>query len=358
MSHTGKLTTEAQALGAAYEENANPLRDWFKTVLARPEFVSFIALILLTIFTWICVDIVKIDLKQFSVALSDAPARFLTWDNLTNVTRQISITAILAVGMTFVILTGGIDLSVGAIVAVSSTLMAGAIIQGIPFEAAAGIALLVGVGFGMTSGFFIARFALPAIIVTLAMMEIPRGLGLLYSGGNPLPIPYEYSALAGNIDVGFLIPIPTLIMLGMFLIGYIILNRLPIGRYIYAVGGNEEAAILSGIRTRYIKMFVYVVSGFMAGVAGIIQTSRVTSGQPNSAIGFELDAIAAVVLGGTSIAGGRGHIVGTLIGALLLGILNNALNMMEISPYTQRVVKGAIILIAVLIGALRKSGKK
>jgi ribose transport system permease protein len=147
-------------------------------------------------------------------------------------------------------------------------------------------------------------------------------------------------------------------MLVMFLIGYIILNRLPIGRYIYAVGGNEEAAILSGIRTRHIKMFVYVVSGFMAAVAGIIQTARVTSGQPNSAIGFELDAIAAVVLGGTSIAGGRGHIVGTLIGALLLGVLNNALNMLEISPYTQRVVKGGVILIAVLIGVLRKAGKK
>ena len=200
------------------------------------------------------------------------------------------------------------------------------------------------------------------------MMEIPRGLALLYSEGNPLPISFEYSFLAGGIDtflkqsfgwdIYFPIPIPTLIMLAMFLIGYIILNRLPIGRYVYAVGGNEEAAILSGIRTRYIKMFVYVVSGFMAAVAGIIQTSRVTSGQPSSAMGFELDAIAAVVLGGTSIAGGRGHIVGTLIGAVLLGVLSNALNMFGITPYTQKVVKGAVILIAVLIGVLRKTGKK
>ncbi|GHU08029.1 sugar ABC transporter permease [Betaproteobacteria bacterium] len=345
MSNPNELTHEARASGSAREEpSAHPFGEMLKTVVARPEFVSFLALILLTLFTAYYVD--------FS---HDGPGRFLTLDNLTNITRQVAVTSILAVGMTFVILTGGIDLSVGAVVALTSTLMAGAIIGGVPFWGACGIALLVGIACGAFSGFFVARFSLPAIIVTLAMMEMARGLGLLYSGGNPLPISFEFGFLARNFTVnGFPVPIPTLIMLAMFLIGYVILNRLPIGRYIYAVGGNEEAAILSGIRTRHIKMFVYVVSGFMAAVAGIIQTARVTSGQPNSAIGFELDAIAAVVLGGTSIAGGRGHIVGTLIGALLLGVLNNALNMLEISPYTQRVVKGVVILIAVLIGVLRK----
>lgn len=349
MSKPTKLTQEAQALGSAYgEPSAHPFLEFMKTVVARPEFVSFLALVLLTLFTAYYVDF-----------RSEGAARFLTADNLTNITRQVAVTAILAVGMTFVILTGGIDLSVGAVVALSSTMMAGAIIGGVPFWGACGVALLIGIACGAFSGLFVARFSLPAIIVTLAMMEIARGLGLLYSGGNPLPISFEYGFLARNMTLGgFPVPIPTMIMLLMFLIGYIILNRLPIGRYIYAVGGNEEAAILSGIRTRYIKMFVYVVSGFMAAVAGIIQTARVTSGQPNSAIGFELDAIAAVVLGGTSIAGGRGHIIGTLIGALLLGVLNNALNMLEISPYTQRVVKGGVILIAVLIGVLRKTSKK
>ena len=154
------------------------------------------------------------------------------------------------------------------------------------------------------------------------------------------------------------LPIPTLIMLAVFAVAYVILNWLPIGRYIYAVGGNEDAAILSGIRAARIKLMVYAVSGFTAAIAGMIQTSRLLSGQPNSAIGIEMDAIAAVVLGGTSITGGRGHIIGTLIGALLLGVLNNSLNMIGLSPYSQRVVKGVILLIAVLIGFLRKNGRK
>jgi ribose transport system permease protein len=235
--------------------------------------------------------------------------------------------------------------------------MAGMIANmGFPFWLASLLSVGVGVAVGLTSGFFVARFSLPPIIVTLAMMEIPRGMGLLYTNGYPLPIDREFGALGRDYVLG--IPIPTLMMLAVFAVAYVILNRLPVGRYVYAVGGNEDAAVLSGIRTSRIKLMVYAVSGFTCAIAGIIQTSRLLSGQPNSAIGSELDAIAAVVLGGTSIAGGRGHIVGTLIGALLLGVLNNSLNMIGLSPYSQRIVKGVILLIAVLIGFLRKQNKK
>ncbi|MDR3515307.1 MAG: ribose ABC transporter permease [Azospirillaceae bacterium] len=310
-----------------------------KSIVARPEFFSFIALVILV------------------VATSFSNENFLTVDNLMNITRQVSITAIIAVGMTFVILTGGIDLSVGAIVALSSTVMAGMITNmGFPFWLASSLAVVAGMLVGLTSGVFIARFALPPIIVTLAMMEIPRGMGLLYTNGYPLPIDRVFGYLGREYVLG--IPIPTLMMLAVFAVAYVILNRLPIGRYVYAVGGNEDAAILSGIRTGRIKLMVYAISGVTAGIAGVIQTSRLLSGQPNSAIGMELDAIAAVVLGGTSIAGGRGHIFGTLIGALLLGVLNNSLNMIGLSPYSQRIVKGVILLIAVLFGFLRKPNRK
>lgn len=310
-----------------------------RLVIGRPEFVAFVALILLMIITAFFNE------------------NFLTWDNLANISRQISITGILAVGMTFVILTGGIDLSVGAVLALSSTLLAGMLSKmGMPFWPAALLAMMLGLGIGLINGFFVAYCMLPPIIVTLAMMEIPRGFGLMYSQGYPLPIDRAFGFIGRDYIWG--IPVPTLIMLVMFVIAYVILNKLRIGRYLYAVGGNEEAAVLSGIRTRMVKMFAYGMCGLMASIGGIIQTSRLVSGQPESAVGIELDAIAIVVLGGTSIAGGRGHIVGTLIGAALLGVLSNGLNMIGLSPYPQRVVKGAILLIAVLIGVLRMRNRK
>jgi ribose transport system permease protein len=323
---------EAAATGATSREESGGLVGLAKVAVARPEFVSFVALIVLMILT------------------ATMNENFFTVDNLMNITRQVSTTGIIAVGMTFVILTGGIDLSVGAIVALASTLMAGMIANmGFPFWLAGLVAIFGGACTGAVSGFFIARFALPPIIV-------PRGLGLIYTNGYPLPIDREFGFIGREYILG--LPIPTLIMLVVFAAAYFVLNRLPIGRYIYAVGGNEDAAILSGIRTARIKLMVYAISGFTAAIAGMIQTSRLLSGQPNSAIGVELDAIAAVVLGGTAITGGRGHIVGTLIGALLLGVLNNSLNMIGLSPYSQRVVKGVILLIAVLIGYLRKRNSR
>jgi len=278
---------------------------------------------------------------------------FLTTSNLSNVLRQVSVNAIIAVGMTMVILTGGIDLSVGSVMALSMTGAAGAMISGVPPTLAIPIALGVGLICGAINGFLVAYLKLPAIIVTLATMEIPRGLGLLYTKGYPLTgLPASFSFWGQGQIFG--IEAPIVIMFLVFIAAYLLLNHYPVGRYLYGIGGNEEAVRLSGIRVKRYKFLAYLLSGLTASIAGIVLASRLMSGQPTAGEGFELDAIAAVVLGGTSIAGGRGHIIGTLIGALTLGVLNNGLNMMEVSPYMQKVLKGCIILLAIYAGSLKK----
>jgi ribose transport system permease protein len=286
---------------------------------------------------------------------SFASGQFLTGENISNIIRQVSINGILAVGMTFVILTGGIDLSVGSVMAFTGTIMVGLMINnGMPAIAAVLIGIVLGALLGYINGLFIARARIPAIIVTLAMMEVARGAALLYTGGYPLS---GVSKSYGFIGRGYLfgvIPMPAVIMILVFIIAYIILNHLPIGRYIYAIGGNEEAVRLSGVKVKRIKAFVYLVSGITAAISGLIMTSRLSSGQPMAGEGYELDAIAAVVLGGTSIAGGRGHIFGTILGALLLGVLSNGLNLMGVSPYVQRVLKGAIIVGAIYYSSFRQ----
>ncbi|MDP8774365.1 ABC transporter permease [Serratia marcescens] len=255
---------------------------------------------------------------------------FLSVNNLTNVARQVSINAIIAVGMTCAILTGGIDLSVGPV-----------------------MALAVGALFGLANGACIAYLRMPPIIVTLASMGIARGLALLYTGGYPISgLPDVFSFFGRGTVLG--IQVPILIMLGVYLLAWLMLNQLPFGRYVYAMGGNEEAARLSGIRVPRYKMLVYVISGLTAALAGLVLTSRLMSGQPNAGEGFELDAIAAVVLGGAAISGGRGAIVGTLVGAMMLGVLNNGLNLMNVSPYIQNVVKGGIILAAIYLSSVRR----
>ena len=206
---------------------------------------------------------------------------------------------------------------------------------------------------GYITGSLVAYARIPAIIVTLAMMEIARGAGLLYTGGYPLSgLPGNFSVIGRGYVFG-IIPVPVLIMAVVFLIAYIILNHLPFGRYIYAIGGNEEAVRLSGVKVKKYKIMVYVISGITASISGMILVSRLMSGQPNAGEGYELSAIAAVVLGGTSIAGGRGHIGGTLLGALLMGVLSNGLNLMGVSSYVQMVLTGIII-----IGAIYFSSKK
>lgn len=280
---------------------------------------------------------------------------FLTADNISNIVRQVSINGILAVGMTFVILTGGIDLSVGSVMALTGTIIAGMMINvGLPPIVAVLIGIVLGAVLGYINGVFTAYARIPAIIVTLAMMEAARGLALLYTGGYPLSgLPNPYAFIGRGYLFG-VIPMPAVIMVLVFIIAYIILNHLPIGRYIYALGGNEEAVRLSGVKVKRIKTFVYLVSGVTAAISGMIMTSRLSSGQPMAGEGYELDAIAAVVLGGTSIAGGRGHIFGTLLGALLLGVLSNGLNLMGVSPYVQRVLKGVIIVGAIYYSSSRQ----
>jgi ribose transport system permease protein len=279
--------------------------------------------------------------------------RFFSWENITNVVRQVSINGIISVGMTLVILTGGIDLSVGAVMALSMTLSAGAMISGVPMPVAVLIGLLTGAACGALNGLLIAYGRLPAIIVTLGMMEIPRGIALLYTGGYPQNgLPESFAVFGRGALLG--IQVPVLIMLGTFGAAFVLLKYFPTGRYLFGIGGNEEALRLSGVRVKRYKFLAYVLSGLTAAISGIVLESRLMSGQPNAGIGFELDAIAAVVLGGTSIAGGRGSIVGTLIGALTLGVLNNGLNLMGVSPYTQKILKGAIIILSVLASTWRR----
>ena len=285
-----------------------------------------------------------------SILMAFASDNFFTVNNILNVLRQVSVVGILAVGMTFVILTGGIDLSVGAVMALAGTIAAGLMVNmglhgGIGLLAAVG----VGVGLGLFNGALVAWGKMPAIIVTLATMGIARGLGLIYSGGYPISGLPGWVSWFGVGRVG-IVPVPVIIMVVVYALAWVLLQRTAFGRHVYAIGGNETAARLSGVRTRLVKLAVFGISGLTASIAAIVLTGRLMSGQPNAGVGFELDAIAAVVLGGTAIAGGRGLILGTLIGAVLLGILNNGLNLMGINPYMQDVIKGLIILLAIYIG--------
>ena len=295
-----------------------------------------------------------IGLVALCAVMACLPGEFLAAENLTNVLRQVSLNANIAVGMTIVILTGGIDLSVGAVMALSMTTAAGAMLAGLPVAVAIAMALGMGLLCGSINGLLIAYVRLPAIIVTLAMMEIPRGAALLYTGGYPLsglPKGFEFWGRGGVLGIHT----PILIMLAVFAMAYVMLNLYPVGRYLYGIGGNEEAVRLSGIRVQRYKLLAYTLSGLTAAISGVVLSSRLMSGQPNAGEGAELDAIAAVVLGGTSITGGRGHILGTLVGALMLGVLNNGLNMMQVSPYTQRVLKGVIIILAIYASSGKRS---
>ncbi|MGI4977577.1 MAG: ABC transporter permease [Janthinobacterium lividum] len=279
---------------------------------------------------------------------------FLSAGNVTNILRQVSINAIIAIGMTLVILTGGIDLSVGAVMALSGTLMAGLMAGHLPGALAILACLGVGLGFGLANGAFVAYGKMPPIIVTLATMGIARGLALIYTGGYPisgLP-PWMRFFGAGSIAG---VQTPIVVMAVLYALAWVLLERTPFGRHVYAIGGNETATRLSGVRVSPAKLAVYGLSGLASALAAVVLTSRLMSGQPGAGEGFELDAIAAVVLGGTAIAGGRGSLVGTLLGALLLGVLNNGLNMVGVNPYVQTVVKGGIILLAIYIGRERRT---
>ncbi|HET7292965.1 MAG TPA: ribose ABC transporter permease [Vicinamibacteria bacterium] len=279
---------------------------------------------------------------------------FLTVPNLLNVLEQTSINAVIAVGMTFVILSGGIDLSVGSIVALSGVALAEALQAGWPPLAAVLAGAGVGALAGLLNGLLITRGRLPPFIATLGMMSVARGLALLVTDGRPV----------SGFDAGFrslatarvlLVPAPALVTAVVCLAAQFVLARTRFGRYVYAIGGNEEAARLSGVAVRFHKTAVYVLSGLASALAATILTARLNSAQPIAGIMYELDAIAAAVIGGTSLKGGSGTVAGTLIGALIMGVLRNGLNLLGISSFLQQVVIGLVIIGAVLLDALLKS---
>lgn len=289
------------------------------------------------------------------VVLTGMSDRFLTMDNLLNVTRQVSINAVISVGMTLVILTGGIDLSVGSILAFAGSITAGLLSGGQSLVPAIIVGVVAGAFIGMINGALITRAGIPPFIATLGTMTAARGFTLVYTDGRPITGMEEaFRFLGGGYIAG--IPVPVIIMAVIFLLAHIMLTRTKFGRYVYAIGGNEEAARLSGIGTKKILLSVYTLAGLLAGFSGVIMASRLNSAQPTAGAGFELDAIAAVVLGGTSLSGGVGTVGGTLIGAMIIGVLDNGLNLLNVSSFYQQVAKGVVILLAVYVDKKRKGG--
>ncbi|MFF3915163.1 substrate-binding domain-containing protein [Streptomyces sp. NPDC001852] len=287
------------------------------------------------------------------IALSALSGDFLTTDNLLNIGVQAAVTAILAFGVTFVIVSAGIDLSVGSVAALSATVLAWSATQhGVPVAVAVLFAVATGVVAGLVNGFLIAYGKLPPFIATLALLSVGRGLALVISQGSPIAFPASVSHLGDTL--GGWLPVPVLVMVVMGLIAVLVLGRTYIGRSMYAIGGNEEAARLSGLRVQRQKLAIYALSGVFAAVAGIVLASRLSSAQPQAADGYELDAIAAVVIGGASLAGGTGKASGTLIGALILAVLRNGLNLLNVSAFWQQVVIGVVIALAVLLDTVRR----
>ena len=286
--------------------------------------------------------------------VSTLSPNFFTINNLFNILQQTSVNAIMAVGMTLVILTSGIDLSVGSLLALTGAVAAS--IVGIEVNAlvAVAAALALGAAIGAVTGVIVAKGRVQAFIATLVMMLLLRGVTMVYTNGSPVNTGFTENAdLFGWFGIGrpLGVPTPVWIMGIVFLAAWYMLHHTRLGRYIYALGGNEAATRLSGINVNKIKIIVYSLCGLLASLAGIIEVARLSSAQPTAGTGYELDAIAAVVLGGTSLAGGKGRIVGTLIGALILGFLNNGLNLLGVSSYYQMIVKAVVILLAVLVGA-------
>jgi ribose transport system permease protein len=277
---------------------------------------------------------------------------FFSVKNGLNIAQAVSINAVIASGMTVVILTAGIDLSVGSIVAASGVATVLLLNGGVPSVIAALVAILVGALIGLINGAIIAYLALPAFIVTLGALTYTRGIAYSMHGG-PVQIAGESGIESiGNGSIGG-IPMPVFIMIFVYWFFWFLLERTKFGRHVYAVGGNPQAARLSGINVKKVLMSVYVISGVTAGLAGLMFASRVRSGQVTAGVGYELDAITAVILGGTSLFGGRGRIFGTLIGALLIGVLSNGLVLLGVPIYTQLMIKGGVIILAVAIDTLR-----
>lgn len=309
-----------------------PKRTWIKAVTSNGALLGLLVL---------------------AVVLSLSSPAFLSVANLTNIGIQTSVVAILAFGMTFVIITAGIDLSVGSLAALAAVSAGWAgTVGGFPPIVALIMGLFVGMAGGLVNGILVAFGKIPAFIATLAMLSIGRGLTLVISDGTPISTSGPITFLGSRI--GGWLPVPILVMIVMGIIASIILNKTLAGRTMYAIGGNQEAARLSGLAVRRNLLYVYVLAGLFAGVAGMVLAGRLSSAQPQAASGYELDAIAAVIIGGASLFGGVGTISGTLIGALVLAVIRNGLNLLNVNPFWQQVAIGVVIALAVLADSLRR----
>lgn len=279
--------------------------------------------------------------------------RFLTTSNLLNIALQTAIIAIVAIGETYVILTSGIDLSVGSVIALTGAIAAGLATGGLGTFGGIGVALLAGIAVGAVNGLLIVRGGLPPFVATLAMLAIARGLTLVYTQGRPISGLSQSFIFLGSgrvLGVGF----PVIVLIVVAIVAHIVLRHTRFGLHVLAVGGDAETTRLAGVPTHRVIFLVYVISGFTAAIGGVLLTARLWSAQPQAAVGWELDAIAAPVLGGTSLSGGVGSIGGTLAGAFIMGILSNGLNLLGISSYTQQVIRGAVFILAVLFDLLTK----
>lgn len=293
------------------------------------------------------------------IALALMTDKFFTVDNSLNVLRQICANLCLSIGMTIIILSGGIDLSVGSMLALSGAVAAGLLKNGVVIpgtdvfievtvSGAILAGLLVGTALGWFNGFVITRFKLPPFVATLGMLSIARGLTMLWTGGFPITrLGDSFGFMGSGHFIG--IPMPVLISAVLIAVFVVLMKRTRFGRNVYAVGGNEKAATLSGLNVNRIKLLVYTLGGLLSGVAGLLVTARLDSATPNAGLSYELDSIAAVVIGGTSLNGGRGSIMGTVLGCLIIGVLNNGLVLLEVSPFWQQVIKGMVILVAVVV---------
>jgi ribose transport system permease protein len=286
----------------------------------------------------------------FALGSSD----FLTTSNLLNVALQTSIIAIVAIGMTFTILTAGIDLSVGSVMALSGAIAAGLNVrQELDPFVAIGIALLLGMVIGAINGLMIVKGGIPPFVATLAMLAIARGLTLVYTQGRPIAgLDERFIYLGTGQILG--IPVPVFIMVVIAIIAHIVTRYTPFGLHVYATGGNEEPTRLAGVSPDRIKLAVYIISGFTAALGGVLLAARLWSAQPNAAVGWELDAIAAPVIGGTSLFGGVGTMGGTVVGAFIIGVLSNGLNLMGVPSYYQQVIKGVVFILAVSLDIFTK----
>lgn len=313
-------------------------------------------------------SIKQFPLKQFQsliallllcIVLSIMTDKFFTAENGLNVLRQVAVNTCIATGMTLIVLTAGIDLSVGSVLALCGAVTAGLFKNGLEFPASdlyVGFTilgallggLLLGAALGWFNGFTVTKFNVPPFVATLAMLTIARGFTMLYTKGHPISnLGREFAFIGAGSWIG--IPVPVWLAIIVVLIAVFITQKTKLGRYIYAIGGNEQAAKLSGINIKKVKVTVYALAGALAALGGIIVTARLDSAQPNAGMSYELDAIAAVVIGGTSLSGGKGSVWGTVMGAVIIGVLNNGLVLLNVSPFWQQVVKGGVILLAVII---------